>query len=262
LYVLARAGRPDVGAMDYVREHEARNLRTESRALLAAAYASVGNTGALEAMLRDLDDAEQIQRQTGGNLGSTIRNRALLLLGFLDAAPEDPRVPVLVDRLARDLRVDPCWTTQDSAFTLVALGQLVHRQAAKGAYSGAVWVGDTKVGSFGGSVVTFPGLSGDAPIRVEMDPGYASGAAFFSAVVRGIPTDARFAPASAGLEVERAFLGRDGTPLDLAAVRQGDLVVMRTRLRSTSGALDNVVLEGLLPAGLEVENPRLATTEK
>jgi uncharacterized protein YfaS (alpha-2-macroglobulin family) len=33
-------------------------------------------------------------------------------------------------------------------------------------------------------------------------------------------------------------------------------------VRSTSGRIDNVVVQSLLPAGLEVENPRLATTER
>ncbi|MGH7818868.1 MAG: hypothetical protein ACREQ9_03770, partial [Candidatus Binatia bacterium] len=63
------------------------------------------------------------------------------------------------------------------------------------------------------------------------------------------------------LEIERAYLTRDGRPLDLAAVGQGDLLVMRVRLRSLSGRLDNVAVVNLLPSGLEVENPRLESAE-
>jgi uncharacterized protein YfaS (alpha-2-macroglobulin family) len=36
---------------------------------------------------------------------------------------------------------------------------------------------------------------------------------------------------------------------------------MKTRVRSVSGPLENVVIQNLLPSGLEVENPRLETTE-
>ncbi len=57
------------------------------------------------------------------------------------------------------------------------------------------------------------------------------------------------------------MLDRDGKEVDLAAVHQGDLLVMKTRVRSTAGAVQNVVIEDLLPSGLEVENPRLKTTE-
>ena len=44
-------------------------------------------------------------------------------------------------------------------------------------------------------------------------------------------------------------------------MKQGDLLVCVTKVESTNGRLDNVVVQNLIPAGLEVENPRLATTE-
>ncbi len=79
--------------------------RPESRALLAAAYASAGNPRATAGPWPPASGrCEQIERQTGGNFNSTIRNRALLLLALLDAAPKSPRIPQLVDRLARDAR--------------------------------------------------------------------------------------------------------------------------------------------------------------
>ncbi|HEY9422083.1 MAG TPA: alpha-2-macroglobulin family protein, partial [Thermoanaerobaculia bacterium] len=43
LYVLSRAGRPDLGTMDFIRQKQVANLSAESTALLAAAYASAGN---------------------------------------------------------------------------------------------------------------------------------------------------------------------------------------------------------------------------
>ncbi|HVR96177.1 MAG TPA: alpha-2-macroglobulin family protein, partial [Thermoanaerobaculia bacterium] len=79
LYTLARAGRPDLGTMDFLREKHAKELRPESRALLAAAYASAGNPQALQGLLANLGEVEQVERQTGGNFNSAIRNRALLL---------------------------------------------------------------------------------------------------------------------------------------------------------------------------------------
>ena len=88
------------------------------------------------------------------------------------------------------------------------------------------------------------------------------GAAFFNLQVRGVSTDERFEPESLGLEIERAYLARDGGRLDLDAVRQGDLIVARIRVRSVAGPVENVVVQNLLPSGVEVENPRLATTER
>ncbi|HYG63899.1 MAG TPA: alpha-2-macroglobulin family protein, partial [Thermoanaerobaculia bacterium] len=262
LYVLARAGKADQGTMDFIREKHLGSLRPESRAMLAAAYATTGNPRALQTLLSNLGEVEQVERQTNGNFNSTIRNRAMLLLALLDAAPNSPRIPALADRLARDAREVRQWNTQEEGFTLIALGQLVQRQAKMPPYSGSVFVGGKKVGTFTNKTVTFRALRGDGPIRLQMDAGYKGGAAFYHVLTRGVPTDDAYRPASAGLEVERALLNREGQPLDLGNVRQGDLVVMRTRVRSVSGPVSNVAVVNLLPSGLEVENPRLSTTEQ
>jgi uncharacterized protein YfaS (alpha-2-macroglobulin family) len=262
LYVLARAGHADLGTMDYLRAKQAANLATDSRALLAAAYAATGNPKATGELVATLGEVETVERQTGENFRSAIRTRALLLLALLDAAPGSSRIPALVDRLARDVRETAWWTTQEEAFALIALGELYHRQAELPPYSGTLYAGDQKVGSFDNQTVTFSSLRGSAPLRIEMAPGWKPGSVFFSLSVRGIPTDQAFKPETAGIEIERDYLSREGSALDLADVKQGDLIAVRTRLRSVAGPVDNVVVVNLLPSGLEVENPRLETTEQ
>jgi uncharacterized protein YfaS (alpha-2-macroglobulin family) len=259
LYVLARAGRSDLGSMDFLRQKQAANLAPESRSLLAAAYGAVGDRRAVEELLQRLGKLEEVERTTGGTLESTLRNRALVLLSLLEAEPKSPRIPELADRLAREASSGTAWTTQESSFALLALGQLFHRQAAAGPFSGKVYLGDRLLGSFeGGKPVTFRGVKGTAPLRVVVE---GSGAGFFSLSTRGIPTDAAFQPRSAGLEVERRLRAREKGTLNPTEVRQGDVIVIETRVRSVSGPVQNVVVETLLPSGLEVENPRLATTE-
>jgi uncharacterized protein YfaS (alpha-2-macroglobulin family) len=265
LYVLARAGKPDLGTMDFIRQKHTRELSAESRALLAAAYASAGNPRATQSLAANVGAVTEIQRQTGGNFNSAIRNRALLLLALLDAAPQSPMIPQLVDRLARDAKSDQdcwCWTTQEESFTLLALGELIQRQAQQPPYSGTVFVGGKPLAKFNNRMASFPSIVGNGAIRIQMDPGYKPGAAFFSLLTRGVLTDDAFKPASAGLEIQREILNRDGGALDLANVRQGDLVVIKTKVRSVSGPVQNVVIVNLLPSGLEVENPRLQTTEQ
>ncbi|HWM91689.1 MAG TPA: MG2 domain-containing protein [Thermoanaerobaculia bacterium] len=261
LYVLARAGRPDLGTMDHIRTKHGKDLHAETRALLAAAYGSAGNPRAVQELVSRIGQLEEVQRQTGGNFNSTIRNRALLLLALLDAAPTDSRIPALADRLGRDAREIGWWTTQEESFTLLALGQLANRQAKFPSYSGSVFVGGKKVGTFKNQTATFT-IRGTEPVRIQMDGGYQPGAAFYSILTRGIPTDEGFKVENNGMEIERRFLNRDGNAIDLNNVKQGDLIVIETRLRSVSGPLNNVAVVNLLPSGLEVENPRLQTTEQ
>jgi uncharacterized protein YfaS (alpha-2-macroglobulin family) len=61
--------------------------------------------------------------------------------------------------------------------------------------------------------------------------------------------------------VRRSLLDRQGKAL-AGVVKQGDLLVLKVDVRSRSGAVPNMAVQTLLPTGLEVENPRLATTER
>jgi uncharacterized protein YfaS (alpha-2-macroglobulin family) len=262
LYVLSRAGKADLGTMDFLRQKQFKNLAPQSRALLAAAYASAGNPRAAQSLTAALGEVEPIQRQTGGNFDSAIRNRALLLLALMDAEPNNPKVPALVDRLARDAKADSWWTTQEESFTLLALGQFLQKQAQQPPYSGTLFVGDKKIGTFTNQTLTFPPIVGGGPVRLQMNGGYKSGSAFYSVMTRGVQKDDAFQPASAGIEIQREFLDRDGKAIDLNNVHQGDLVAIKTKVRSTSGEIHNVVVVNLLPSGLEVENPRLSSTEQ
>ncbi len=80
-------------------------------------------------------------------------------------------------------------------------------------------------------------------------------------ITRGNPTKKGFKPVADGLQVERVFLTRDGAPINVDQIEQGDLIVLQTKIQSEAGRLDNVVIQNLLPSGFEVENPRLKTTE-
>lgn len=261
LYVLARAGHADLGTMDFIREHRMKQLRPLWRGLLGAAYAAIGNRQALEEMLNNLQDIDRVGRQTGQNLNSALRNRALLLLAFMDAAPGDSRIPGLVDRLSREARATPWWNTQETSFVFLALGRFFHQQAQQPPYSGKVLAGDRVIGTFKNETQIFRDLPLEVPIRIQMDAGFRAGSAFYSLDTRGVPSDAAFQPQQQGIEISRDLLSEKGSPLDLQSVQQGDLIVFRIRVRSVSGPLQNVAIENLLPTGLEVENPRLKTTQ-
>jgi uncharacterized protein YfaS (alpha-2-macroglobulin family) len=200
-----------------------------------------------------------VRRQTGGSFASTTRNRALLLLALLDAAPDDPRVPALATRLARDATAER-WNTQEASFALLALGQL-ERRAAGADYRGSVFVGGARQGDFDATTVVFEDLPVEGAVEIRLEAGGGDAPAYYALHERGTPTDAAFAPEAAGLEVERVGLTRDGQPLDALRVRQGDLVVARIRARSQAGRVENVVVQQLLPAGFEIENPRLESSE-
>ncbi len=260
LFILARADRADRGSMDFLRERHAKALPSQARALLAAAYAAVGSPDLVPQLVAGIADAERVERQTGGNFASTLRNRALLLLALLEAQPDDPRIPELADRIAREAESGEAWTTQENAWAFLALGQLFSERTGEGTVSLQVRYAGREIGAYTGEMLTFRDLDAGPFVLAAAAP-LPPGRVYYSLAARGVPTDAAARPSSEGLEIERSFLTRDGGKADLAALEQGDLVVMKTRVRSVAGPVENVVVSNLLPPGLEVENPRLRSSE-
>jgi uncharacterized protein YfaS (alpha-2-macroglobulin family) len=119
--------------------------------------------------------------------------------------------------------------------------------------------GNRELGTFAKATRVFKDLPVDGSLTVELEGQAPS--VFYSLSSRGVPADSAFRPESNGIEVKREFLSRQGSPISLNEVVQGDLVVIKTQVRSVAGELENVVLQNLLASGLEVENPRLKSTE-
>jgi uncharacterized protein YfaS (alpha-2-macroglobulin family) len=218
--------------MDYIREHQLTNLHPESRALLAAAYAATGNPKMLDTLLGRIADVDEVSRATAGNYTSPIRNRALLLMSLLDVNPNDARIPVLVERLTRDIKTYDYWSTHESSLALVALGQLARQQHTLPSYEGTVFVDNKPIGTFTGKTAAFRHIRGNQ-VKVRMNGNYTAHAAYYVMSVRGVKTSAAFRPEAKGIET----------------------------VKSTNGTLNNVVLQNLIPSGLEVENPRLKSSE-
>jgi hypothetical protein len=263
LYVQAKAGRADIGAMDNLRDSHGKKLPAEAKGLLGAAYAAVGNNRAAEVLLSGPSPAGEPAKETGGNLDSTLRNKALYLSALADAAPADPRLGSLAAEVGRLLEGEAYPSTQENAFALLALGKFYARQKAKKPFSGMLYAGSGLLSDFtSAKVLSLRDINQTGDLRLSVDQGFEAGACYYAVRTRGIPSPAAYAPQASGLEISRQYLGRDGQPLDVKAIAQGALVVVKLTVRATSGPVANVVLENLLPAGLEVENPRLATTER
>ncbi|MDQ7830832.1 MAG: alpha-2-macroglobulin [Desulfovibrionaceae bacterium] len=263
LYVLARAGKADIGAMDALRDAGTEALPADARGLLGAAYAAVGNQKAASALLAGPPPTDAVKRQSGGALDSPLRDKALYLAALTDAAPKDSRLPKLAADTARLFAAVRHPSTQEAAFAFVALGKYYAKQAAKKPFSGRLYAGSTLLTDFSSDKpLSLRGIPDAGALRIEMDGGYEPGAAFFCVETRGVPLMSAYRPERAGLEIVREYLDRQGNPLAGDTVPQGTLLVQKTAVRSLSGPVENLVLQNLLPTGVEVENPRLASTEK
>lgn len=264
LFDLALAGQADRGSMDELRDRRAATLSPLARTLIAASYALAGDMDSCNALLATRPVPAD-GRQPGGRMGSGLRDAALMLLALAEAAPSDPLLPQLAADVSRRMEASDWGTTQENGLAFAALGKTL-AAASPAPLTGRLMAGDWEAPFADTLSVTAATDTGDAPLRVELAEANGTQAGgdatvYWSVTTRGVPVPESLVPASQGLEVRRTFLDRSGAPADLSSLPQGALVIMKTELRSTGEGVENVVLQCLLPAGLEVENPRLDTTE-
>lgn len=253
-FVLASADRPDRGAMDQLTHDEWKMLSPAGRTLLAGAYALTGNQDRFAELLPALDAPEKKGRSFGYTWRSPARDDALRLTVLATVAPDHPQVPRLFQRLARQAH-DGRWSnTQENAFALLAMGKLATTGKLNPA-SGRVLVQGQVVAQFDTAGVAIQGHDW-AGKTVEIEAS-TPGSAWFTLLDEGVPLAPSHEQLDAGLVVRREYFDMAGQPVSPTALVQGQTIVCRLLLSSDKGPVKDVVISDLLPAGLEIENPRL-----
>ena len=257
LYVLSLAGKPQLSSMAFIKGQQLSELMPDSRAQLAAAYYYANDRQTAREILPNTFAAYTGKRETAGNFNSAVRTDAIILSVLADLDPTHPAIPKLVERLVGAIRIDAWGTTQENAFALMALGKLMRRKGT-GDFTGEVLAKGKVIAVFDSKEtkrVTDPRLAeGKVTIRVN-----GAGECYYYAEAAGVPEKAPEA-GSNGLTVKREFFDRQGGKLDPGRIRQGDLVVVGLTIQTQQDNVKNIILADLLPAGLEIENPRLASS--
>jgi uncharacterized protein YfaS (alpha-2-macroglobulin family) len=256
-HVLARAGTPEVGWTARLHEQGAR-LTAGGRAHVAAALLLSGQPAlARDRLARTPLPDPAPWPGLRATLRSGVRDAGQLLLAWLEVEPAGTEAAALADLLLRS-QVDGHWgTTQDDAWALLALGTYAARQppggnpAVAGRLSGP---GLDKSFDARGLVVT--NLAGVLTLSNQ-----GPGEVYYLAQAEGVPATGAVPALDQGLLVRRAWLNLAGEPQPLNGLQPGDLVVVRLTVDAQGADVENVVIEDLLPAGLEIENPAFATSQ-
>lgn len=258
LYVLALNGRGQLPTMNYWKAEVAK-LTPDSRYLLGVAYALMGDAASQQRVIASAQELEAglTNPETGGSFASPIRDRAVALYTLLETDAKSSQVPELARRLSEAINNRTWLTTQESSWGFLALGRWARLQEQKGTPEGSLkFAGKTldidRLGD--SSFVASTGLAGQTASLTATD-----GTLFYFWDQSGIPSSGPVPEQDRMLRVRRSYFSRTGTALSTTTFRQNDLVVVRLSVQATENdAIANVVVGDLLPAGFEIENPRLS----
>jgi uncharacterized protein YfaS (alpha-2-macroglobulin family) len=232
--VLALAGRPDAGRMLRLFERVS-ELSGEERLLLARALARSGEPVNARAALAKVPKANGLREATFG------------LLAALEIDRDAPFVAACVREIERHRGRHSHWgTTQDNSLALLALGawRLAVPQEENGAF--AVTIGNSRSGVTNAFAHT---VAGTAAVDVS---NAGPGAVYVTRRVEGVPLEA-LPEVSSGISVKREWLDLDGTLILTNILTRGDLLVVKLTVDAGAQPVDDVIVEDLLPACLEIE---------
>jgi uncharacterized protein YfaS (alpha-2-macroglobulin family) len=263
-HVLALYGRPSNSWNNRLLE-QLNVLPCDARLHLASALIDSGQPAqALPIIEQSGVAAIRYDNHPGAILRSRTRDIALKLLALLSVSREHTEIKACVRQLF-DAQKNGYWSsTQENALALLALGKYAQCTPP-----------DSR--PFAGSVtqnqVMHP-FSHEAPFKYEIKEGLSAvititnqgpGTCYYNANLSGIPT--RPGPSVArcnGIKVTSTLLDPDSGKPRANSVHflQGDRAVIKIEIDTFDASLDAVVIEDLLPAGFEIENPRLKTSEQ
>ncbi|MBU0765058.1 MAG: alpha-2-macroglobulin family protein, partial [Bacteroidetes bacterium] len=257
LYVLSLAGEPQRATLNYYKSNSDQ-LSLDSRYMLAAAFALAGDKKSFEEMLPGSFEGEVSVTSFGGSFYSHVRDEAIALNVLLEVDPDNPQTGLMAKHITDALKTRRYLNTQERAFSFLALGKIA-KKAAESNVQATITKGGKTIASFDNKTVTLTteDLKGtDFNISVTGD-----GQLYYLWEIEGISADGSYKEEDNYIRVRKAFFDRDGKEITNNTFRQNDLVVVRLSIESAFDTyIENVAISDILPAGFEIENPRLTET--
>jgi len=254
LYILALYDKADLSSMNFFKA----NLdwvSLDSRYLLACTYLAIGDRKSYQELLPKAFEGEHSRNCLDGSFYSYLRDMAISLNALLENDPDNEQVPEMVRHLSMQMNRSEYINTQEAAFSFLALGKYMKRLNTSEKITATISAGGKTIGAYEGKdLVLKKGIAGQS-LNITVN---GKGKLFYFYEIEGLSAKGDYKEEDNYLQARKTFMDRFGRPVDLRKVKQGDLIVVKLSLTNLEKSkVDNVVVTDLLPAGFEIENPRI-----
>lgn len=253
LYVLALSGKPDLATMNYYRFKNS-SIALDSKYLLATTFLLTGDRKSYADLLPLAFEGEKAVREDAGSFSSYIRDESLALSGLLETDRGNPQIPVMVNHLSKQLKNEKYLSTQERAFAFLALGKFMNINKQNNVTASIHVDGNIPIEFNGEDLVISKNISGKK-ISVSAK---GNGNLYYAWELEGLTGDGSYTQEDRYLQIRKSFYTRFGQPVKGNSFQQNDLVVVKLTLSNTERSdIRNIVITDMLPAGFEIENPRI-----
>ena len=255
LFVLAMDG--DLEAIQQIGRFDTLEPPRSAQLLLAAALAmNTADTDRVSQYLAGISDRAYDTCETDATLNSPIRNEAIELLALSRMQGSEDKQWAIVEHLREWLMNHRYGSTQQSAFVITALARFYQQHPA-----------DVETAS---AEIKTPEATAVIARRERHHATHQGPGSTFTVTntgqtdiyvdwtCRGIPKTPPTGAVKEGMSIERHILSEQGARVNGTAFVQGNAYIIDTVITCNT-RLNNIIVADLLPAGFEVENPRLDT---
>ena len=250
-YVLARNGRPVMGDLRYLADQKLSLFWSPlSRAQLGAGLALLGDRSRSQPIFQGALDQLQLERGARtwrSDYGTALRDGAGIMALMAESGQPSSTFQKAILTVEQSRNTRSYTSTQENAWMVLAAYALM-----KDSEKLALTVdGTAQAGSY---LKSFRGVALEGRPVTIANTGTTPAQLVVTASGHPMQPDQ---PASEGYSIERTYHKLDGTKVDPSKVRQTDRLVVVLKVTEAKASEARIVLTDHLPAGFEIDNPKL-----
>jgi len=266
VYLLALAGKPEMSAMNQLKEGFLNEMEDREKWLLAASYFLSGNKKVAKEIERSAGTSTSNYREFSHTYGSGLRDKAIIM-NCSQTLKNEKVNRELFEYLGEHLSKDSWYSTQTTAFVLLAVGKYLesNKKGEEELITGSVKFPDGTKESFKVEKGSYLKVLKDfgKNVEVSIDNSSTAKRAYITMSWDGIPIEPTMCKADK-LYMKREFLDDDGYKIYPSKIKQGQSFWMHLTGSLESDIyhrVDEIALQVLLPGGWEIENTRLSNEQ-
>ncbi len=253
IYVLTKFGKFTQRELDSYYDNYFKYMTPEGKAFIAGAYINLGNYAKGKKILKESKGIDTMS----SFYGSSLRSLAVRL--YLTADINSPEKFLYARQVAEELKQKASYyyTTQELVWSVLGIGKILRKEKLANLNAEIKVNGKTmKLIKNSGGFYNIENYKGeDVKIINKGEPLY------LFLTVSGRKKDVYYKNISNGLSITREYYTIDGTPLSqtngVFSAKIASLIVVKLNIMSLSGNLSNLAIVDRIPAGFEIENPRI-----
>jgi len=261
LYTLAKAGSPNIGAMNRLRAHG--KLSATTAHMLGAAYAIIGKKEVAKELVANVNLTVDVYTETGGSYGSNVRDMAMMAEAQ-HVIGNKAETAQLIKQISRDMSTSKWYSTQTTAYSLLSIGKFLSSYEKDDLkYEYTINDDNPKTGiTQKPSIQELVDVESSSTKKVKVK-NTSKSIMYVKYILSGqLPPGVEEESYNKHIQLSVSYEDKDGKTIDPTEIQQGTDFVAKVTIKNLGSRGRNIqelALSQIFPSGWEVQNDRMSS---